>query len=183
MCIGEPTEHVLGCQWFLTLALFEFIYQFTSNYPCHDTIHIQHDCLSQMNSNFMINVSKLTCYHSLLCSVKSSLWLQWVIVICYIMLFIKQMWLLLLIYYVCILLNCLFSFRLKFAGWVISTTEFLSYCLIWERNHKGPLVPCLKHSSLSQLPIIIETKLSTFETFITCCLGSFQNDNFQCSQL
>ena len=44
----------------LTFALFEFINLFANDYPCHYIIHTQHDCPSQMNSNLLISVAKLT---------------------------------------------------------------------------------------------------------------------------
>ena len=48
-------------------AFFEFISVFGNDYPCNYIIHTQHDCPSQMNSNLLISVTKLTRYRSLIC--------------------------------------------------------------------------------------------------------------------
>ena len=45
---------------------------FGNDYPCHYMIHTQHDCPSQMNSNLLISVTKLTRYRSLICCCQST---------------------------------------------------------------------------------------------------------------
>ena len=44
-------------------ALFEFINFFANDYPCLYIIYTHHDCPSQISSNLLISVAKLTHYH------------------------------------------------------------------------------------------------------------------------
>ena len=59
--IGEPAKHARGSSGLF--ALFEFLKTFANDYPSHYIIHPPHDCPSQMNSNSIISVTKLTRYH------------------------------------------------------------------------------------------------------------------------
>ena len=68
--VGQTSTIVIAQDPDISLFFFKFVNSFANHYLSHYIIHTQHDCPSQMNTNLMIRVTKLT--RPLICCCQSS---------------------------------------------------------------------------------------------------------------